>query len=124
MLVMVLMGIFASFALPPAIRSQQAQRLNMAVAQVQADLARARSEAINRNATVALTRNSTSTYTITGLATRTLPDGILFDPRSSAGVTFTTYGTVTATSDQTFSLRVHTRTGAVIVNAAGFARLQ
>jgi prepilin-type N-terminal cleavage/methylation domain-containing protein len=124
MIVMVLLGIFASFTLPPAMRSQQVQRLNMAVVQVQADLARARSEAIHRNVAVTLTRNSTTTYTIAGVGTRTLPNGVLFDPNSSAGVTFTTYGTVTATSTQTFNLRVHTRNRAVIVNPAGFAWLQ
>jgi prepilin-type N-terminal cleavage/methylation domain-containing protein len=124
MLVMLILGVVASFALPPAMRAQQILRLDMAVVQMQSDLARARNEAIHRNAAVALTRTSSTTYTIAGLSTRTLPNGITFDPNSSGGVTFTTYGTVTAASAQMFNLGVHTRTRSVTVNQAGFARLQ
>jgi prepilin-type N-terminal cleavage/methylation domain-containing protein len=123
-LVMVILAIVASFALPPAARTYRIVRINLAADQLRADLARARSEAVLRNQPVALTRNSTTTYTITGMATRTLPEGITFESDSSAGVTFTTYGTVTAASAQTFDLRVRTLNRAITVNPAGFVLLQ
>jgi prepilin-type N-terminal cleavage/methylation domain-containing protein len=123
-LVMLLMAIIASYSVPSAQRSQRILRLDTAAVQLQADLARARSEAIHRNTAVAFTRHSATTYTIAGVGTRTLPNGVVFGANSSGGVTFTTYGTVSATAPQTFNLSVHTRSRSVTVNPAGFARLQ
>jgi prepilin-type N-terminal cleavage/methylation domain-containing protein len=123
-IVMLLFSILTLLALQPAMRSLRTQRLNTAAAQVEADLSRARNEAIRRNVAVAFTRNSTTTYTIAGLGTRTLPNSVVFDPVSSAGATFTTYGTITATSAQVFNLRVHAHNREVTVNRAGFVWLQ
>jgi prepilin-type N-terminal cleavage/methylation domain-containing protein len=123
-LVMLLMAIVASYSVPSAQRTQRILRLDTAAVQLQADLARARSEAIHRNAAVAITRHSATTYTVAGVGTRTLPDGVVFGANSTGGVTFTTYGTATSMGLQTFNLSVHGRSRSVTVNPAGFARLQ
>ena len=86
------------------------------------DLNRARVEAMRRNQQVALRRESDSTYSITGLAVQTLPDGAKFQ-HTFSDVTFASFGPV-ASGAGTIRIRVGDQKKDVRVEQAGFSYVE
>jgi Tfp pilus assembly protein FimT len=109
---------------PSMVSSQQKMRIDAAVQQLTIDLARARSEAVNRNQAVTVTRTGEATYAIPGVGARELDGKVMFDTGSATTITFASYGTLTPAASRTLTLRLGSQTRTVAVSSAGFARVR
>jgi len=123
-LVMTIIGTVATIAVPPMVGSQNKLRLDAAVQQLTVDLARARSEAMNRNQTVTVTRTEANRYTVPSVGVRELDTHITFGTGSATTISFTSYGALTPVATQTLVLRLAGETRTVSVSAAGFTSVR
>ena|SRR5688500_3963949 len=124
LLVMTIIGTVATMAVPPMVSSQNKLRLDAAVQQLTLDLAHARSEAMNRNQTVTVTRTDANRYTVPSVGVRELETQITFGTGSATTISFTSYGALTPVATQTLVLRLAGETRTVSVSAAGFSSVR
>jgi prepilin-type N-terminal cleavage/methylation domain-containing protein len=124
LLVMVIFTTVASMMAPSIVSSQNRGRMDAAVQQLTIDLARARSEAMNRNETVTVTRTGTNRYTVPLVGERELDRQITFGSGSAATISFTSYGALTPVTPRTMVLRLAGQTRTVNVSAAGFTTVR
>jgi type II secretion system protein H len=124
LIVLMIVSIAAMIMVPPMFGAQQRLRIEAASQQLMSDLARARSEAMNRNQTVTLTRNGTSGYTIEQVGARTMDEDIAVVASSASTITFTSYGTLTPVASRTLTLALGGQTRSVVVSGGGLSRVQ
>ena len=122
--VLVFFSIVMTMMLPSMVSSQQKMRIDAAAQQLTIDLSRARSEAVNRNQAVTVTRTGATTYGIPGVGDRELDGKVMFDTGSATTITFASYGTLTPAASRTLTLRLGSQTRTVAISSAGFARVR
>jgi prepilin-type N-terminal cleavage/methylation domain-containing protein len=119
LLVMMIATILMTLAVPPMLRTVRSTRLENARQDFMGDLRLARMEAIRRNASVTVTRTSSTAYTIDFIGTRSLSEGATFTSGPTT-VVFASYGAVPA-GGGTFVLGLAGRSATVFVSPAGNA---
>lgn len=118
-IVLALVGLLTSIALPSIQNSMRQHSLEEATQRFGADLVNAQTLAIRKNTAVTVARVGTSGYTVDGGPTKLLPSSVTFATSSAASVRFVSFGPP-STGAATFTLvwdADHQRT--VSVNAAG-----
>jgi prepilin-type N-terminal cleavage/methylation domain-containing protein len=120
--VIAIMGVAASVALPPLLTASRTSRLEVSVQQLIGDLRVARTEAIRRNAPVYVARTGGSTYHVQHVGHRSLPDGVTFQSGPDT-VRFAAFGPV-LTGAATYSLLLEPASRTVRVTTAGIAHVQ
>ena len=123
LVVVVMIGIMTSMALPRFNRMRQQWRLESAAQQLVGDLHRARVQALKRNDYVDLDVTGASTYTIRFLGARTLPDGVTFAEGAPAKVRFAAFGPA-LTGASSYEVLYGSYEREIHVNAAGFASIR
>lgn len=123
LVVVVMIGIMSSIALPGYARMQRRWQVESAAQQLVADLHRARVEALKRNDNVFLAKSGANTYTIRFLGTRTLPNGASFATGAPDTVRFAAFGPAVSGA-ATYKVDIGSYSKEVFVNAAGFAAVK
>ena len=119
-----LVGILLTIALPRTNAARRQLTLDAAAHQLRMDLSHARVEAVKRNTAVRVAKSTSTTYTVsygsppTIIATRTLPEGATFGLTTPDTVMFASFGP-SPTGPQTYLLTYMSSSKAVRVNASG-----
>jgi prepilin-type N-terminal cleavage/methylation domain-containing protein len=119
LLVMMIATILMTLAVPPMLRTVRSTRLENARQDFMGDLRLARMEAIRRNASVTVTRTSSTAYTIDFIGARTLSEGATFTSGPTTLV-YASYGAVPAGA-ATYVLGLSGRSASVVGGAGGNA---
>ncbi len=115
LIVVVLLGIMSSIAMPKFWQYRQAWKLESGGQQIIGDLQRARIAAIKRNRTVFLRKTGSSAYEIRYMGNRTLPDGSVFGAGTPDSVAFAPFGPV-LTGPATYRIESGTDYVLVVLN--------
>ena len=122
-IVVALIGMLLAIALPRALESRRQLTLDSAATQLSGDLARARVEAVRRNTLVHVAKLSSTTYSISFVGERSLPDGVTFGPTSADTVTFAAFGP-SPTGFKIYQVLYSGRSRTIRVNASGMVTAQ
>jgi prepilin-type N-terminal cleavage/methylation domain-containing protein len=123
MIVVVMIGVTLTFALPKISSIRRQLQLDGAAAQLAQDFNRARTEAIMSNAPVTLKRSGTTGYRVGSLKVQPLPGGITFVVSSPDSARFEPLGPVLVGAG-TYQLQSHSGNKAVVLLASGMAVVQ
>ena len=123
LLVVALLGILAAVAMPGMASLTRGMRIEGSAQALVGDLHRARSEAIKRNTSVAVTTVGANTYRVENVGLRWLDEEVSFSVDSPDTVQFTGFGT-TATGREVFTIRLGELEKRVVVDAAGQAHVE
>jgi type IV fimbrial biogenesis protein FimT len=122
-IVVALLGFAMAIALPRTNAARRQLLLQSAATQLHGDFVRARVEAVRRNVSVTVTKDSPTTYTIEFIGTRTLPEGTQFADSSATTFEFASFGP-SAAGSKTFILELDSKTKRVFLSASGLARIE
>lgn len=122
MIVIAIVGILATFAVPRISRIRSSLQVDAAAQQLLGDIRRARSEALKRNRSIRLAKTGTTTYTVDSIGSRTLPGGVVFSAGSDS-IRFSPFGPPTSGA-ASFTVSLNGRTKQVTLSAAGLLAIQ
>ena len=123
LLVVVILGVIASVAMPGVARVARVLRIEGSAQGLVGDLHRARTEAIKRNETVWLAIAGPSSSRVEWVGVRRLDDEVAFTTGSPDTVRFTGFGSA-ADGHEVYTLRLGEHERRVVVDAAGQARVE
>ncbi len=118
-----LVGILAAVATPSIERIGRSLRIEGSAQALVGDLNRARSEAIKRNAGVAVTLAGGSRYRIGGVGLRHLDAEVAFDDASPDTIRFNGFGSIMQ-GREVYTIRLGELERRVVLDAAGQARVE
>jgi prepilin-type N-terminal cleavage/methylation domain-containing protein len=118
LLTLVLLAVLFGIALPKGVALQRSLLADQAAQQLVGDFRRTQGEAVRRNRSLAVTRTSTTRYTIDSLGARLLPSGATFTTTSSTTIRFAPAGPPTG-APVTFTIVVGGSSRVVSVSATG-----
>ena len=122
-IVVVIVGIVATIAIPNFGKLRRNWRLESAAQQLVGDLHRARVEAIKRNDMVFVAKTGTATYEIRFIGSRQLPNGITFGTGVPDTVKFAPFGPP-FTGAATYIVKLGSNSKEVELNGSGFASVR
>lgn len=122
LIVIAIVGILVTFAVPRIGVIRARMQIDGAAQQVLGDLRRARSEALKRNRSILMQKTGASTYAVDSIGVRTLPDGAVFSAGSDS-VRFGAFGPPISGA-ASFTVSLNGLTKVVVLSASGLMVVQ